>query len=49
MIITDEIKHLFKITKTALGAPVRPIQLTDEQLCDLLEIAVGDYVVFDKR
>lgn len=43
MIITDEIKHLFKITKTALGAPVRPIQLTDEQLCDLLEIAVGDY------
>ena len=43
MIITDEIKHLFKITKTALGAPIRPVQLTDEQLCDLLEIAVGDY------
>lgn len=43
MIITDEIKHLFKIVRTTLGAPIRPIQLTDEQLCDLLEIAVGDY------
>ena len=43
MIITDEIKHLFKITRSALGAPVRKVQLTDEQLCDLLEIAVGDY------
>lgn len=43
MVITEEIKHLFKLTRTTLGAPVRKIQLTDEQLCDLLEIAVGDY------
>lgn len=43
MIITDEIKHLFRITKSALGAPIRSIQLEDEQLCDLLEIAIGDY------
>lgn len=43
MVITDELKHLFKIVRTTMGAPIRKIQLTDEQLCDLLEIAVGDY------
>ena len=43
MVVTEEIKHLFKIVRTTMGAPVRKIQLTDEQLCDLLEIAVGDY------
>jgi hypothetical protein len=43
MVITEEIAHLFKIVRTALGAPIRKIQLEDEQLCDLLEIAVGDY------
>lgn len=43
MIITDEIKHLYHIVRTSLGAPIRPIQLTDDQLCDLLEIAIGDY------
>ena len=43
MVITEEIKHLFKLVRTTMGAPIRKIQLTDEQLCDLLEIAVGDY------
>lgn len=43
MIMTEELRHLFKLVKTTMGAPIRPIQLTDEQLCDLLEIAVGDY------
>lgn len=43
MKITEELKHLFKIVRTKLGAPIRPIQLTDDQLCDLLEIAIGDY------
>lgn len=43
MILSEGVKHLFKIVKTTMGFPIRPIQLTDEQLCDLLEIAVGDY------
>lgn len=43
MELTQEIKDLFRLVRTRLGAPIRPIQLSDEQLCDLLEIAIGDY------
>lgn len=43
MVLSDEIKHLFHLTRTALGSPIRPVQLEDEQLCDLLEVAIGDY------
>ena len=46
MIITDEIKDLFRKVRTALGAPIRPVQLEDEQLCDLLEMCVGDYASY---
>ena len=43
MVITDDIRHLFKLVKHALGAPIRPVQLTDEQMCSLLEMSIGDY------
>ena len=43
MVITDELKSLFKVVRTKLGAPVRAVQLEDNQLCDLLEVAIGDY------
>lgn len=43
MTITPEIQKLFKKVRTKLGAPVRAVQLTDNQLCDLLEVAIGDY------
>ena len=43
MQITNDIKDLFRIVRVALGAPVRSIQLDDDQLCALLEIAVGNY------
>jgi len=43
MIITDKVKDLFKIAKTKLGAPIRSVQLTDDQMCDLLKVAIGDY------
>ena len=43
MILTEELKQLFRLVRTALGAPIRPVQLEDEQLCDLLDIAIGDY------
>jgi len=43
MQITQELKDLFKIVRTKLGAPIRVVQLEDDQLCDLLSVAVGDY------
>lgn len=43
MRIDEEKKDLFKLVRTKLGAPIRIVQLTDDQLCDLLETAVGDY------
>lgn len=43
MVITDELKSLFKVVRTKLGAPIRAVQLEDNQLCDLLEVAIGDY------
>lgn len=43
MILTEEVKHLFHLVRVALGAPIRSIELTDDQLCSLLEIAIGDY------
>jgi len=41
--LTDEIKDLFRRVRNALGAPVRNVQLTDEQLCDLLTDCISDY------
>lgn len=43
MVLSEDVKSLFRIVKTSLGAPIRKIQLEDEQLCDLLEVALGDY------
>lgn len=41
--ITDEVRELFDMARSALGAPVRSVELTDKQLCDLLQMAIGDY------
>lgn len=43
MQITNELKDLFHIVRVKLGYPIRQIQLDDNQLCALLEVAVGDY------
>ena len=43
MILTEDVKHLLHLVRVALGAPIRSIELTDDQLCALLEIAIGDY------
>jgi hypothetical protein len=43
MIITDKVKELFKIARTKCGAPIRSVQITDDQMCDLLKVAIGDY------
>jgi len=41
--ITKDIDELFKLVRSALGAPIRAVELSDEQLCDLLKIAIQDY------
>ena len=41
--VTDEVKRLFKKVRSLLGAPVRAVELTDDQLCDALETCIEDY------
>ena len=41
--ITKEIEDLFLMCRRLLGAPIRAVELTDEQLCSLLQVAIGDY------
>lgn len=41
--VTDEVRALFRKVRSALGAPVVSVELTDSQLCDLLELAIEDY------
>jgi hypothetical protein len=41
--ITDEVRQLFDRVRSILGAPVRAVELTDKQLCDLLQVAIEDY------
>lgn len=49
MIITDELKALFKRIRTQLGAPVRSVPIDDNQMCDLLQTAIGDYADFTQH
>ena len=41
--ITNEIKDLFQRVRVELGDPIRTVQLTDEQMCSLLENCISDY------
>lgn len=41
--VTEEIQTLFRRCRTELGAPIMEVELTDGQLCDLLEMAIEDY------
>lgn len=43
MEIDKEKRKLFDIIFHKLGAPLRRVQLTDEIMCDLLQISVGNY------
>lgn len=45
-ISTTEREKLFRQFKHSLGAPIRQIELEDEQLCTLLEIAIEDYAQY---
>lgn len=41
--ITDEIKSLFQLARTLCGGDVTATEITDNQLCDILQVAVSDY------
>jgi hypothetical protein len=43
---TDEREKLFTQFRHSLGAPTRAVELTDEQLCTLLEISIEDYAQY---
>lgn len=39
-------KKLFKQFRHSMGAPLRQIELTDEQLCTILEMAIENYAMY---
>lgn len=41
--ITSEIESLFLKIRNALGAPLAEVELTDQQLCSLLDLSIEDY------
>ncbi len=41
--ITEEIQDLFWKVRVTLGAPIRAVELTDDQLCGLLDVCIEDY------
>ena len=43
MKLDSEVKSLFKKVRVKLGAPIRNVQLDDDQLCELMEMCVEDY------
>lgn len=43
---SDEKEKLFRQFRHSVGAPIRQIELTDEQLCTLLEISIEDYAQY---
>lgn len=45
-ISTEEREKLFRQFRHSVGAPLRQIEITDEQLCTLLEIAIEDYAQY---
>lgn len=41
--LTEEVQSLFLKIRSALGAPLVEVELTDQQLCDLLDLSIEDY------
>lgn len=41
--VTDDVKSLFTRVRTLLGAPIRMVEITDDMMCNLLDICIGDY------
>lgn len=41
--LTEEVKDLFYKVRCELGAPIRKVELEDDQLCAFLDICIDDY------
>lgn len=41
--LTEEIQGLFKKFRSEMGAPLVEVEITDSQLCDILDMAIEDY------
>lgn len=41
--VTEEVQDLFQQVRVSLGAPIRSVELEDDQLCTLLDICMADY------
>ena len=41
--MTEEISSLFDCFRKTMGAPIMEVEITDEQLCANLDLAVQDY------
>lgn len=41
--VTEEVRDLFKKVRKVIGGGVRTVELSDDTLCDLLEVCVEDY------
>lgn len=41
--VSQEVKDLFHIALSRLGYPIRSVELTQDQMCDYLTLAVGEY------
>lgn len=41
--ITEEIQALFKKARSVCGAPLQEVEITDGQMCDILDMCVEDY------
>jgi hypothetical protein len=45
-VLSEDKERIFRQFRHSLGAPIRAIELTDEILCTLLELAIEDYSMF---
>lgn len=43
MEITQEMKNLFNQVRVQLGHPIRRIEISDNEMCSLLDISIGNY------
>jgi len=43
---SKDTERLYRQVRVSLGAPIRQVELTDEMLCTLLEIAIEDYTQY---
>ena len=41
--VSEEVQNIFSMALSRLGAPIRTVELTQEQMCDLLSLSIGDY------